>query len=68
MQVGEGSLRVELGPKDLVHSYRQTFCSSGLSPYDPNLYVKSTSDYIIILVVYVDDIIITGSEVDAIKK
>jgi len=36
------------------------------SPYDPNLYVKSTGYDIVILVIYVDDLVITGSEVDAI--
>jgi hypothetical protein len=36
------------------------------SPSDSNLYVKRVGNDIILLVVYVDDIIITGSEEDAI--
>ena len=36
------------------------------SPSDSNLYVKRVGNEIILLVVYVDDIIITGSEEDAI--
>lgn len=39
-----------------------------LSPSDPILYVKSIGNEIIILVIYVDDIIITGSEAHLIEE
>jgi hypothetical protein len=37
-------------------------------PFDSNLYVKSKNGDVVILVIYVDDIIITGSKVGAIAK
>ncbi|KAH9294714.1 hypothetical protein KI387_038302, partial [Taxus chinensis] len=41
------------------------------NPYDPNLYLKKKGGEIVIVVVYVDDLVITGSSVrmiDAMKK
>jgi hypothetical protein len=38
------------------------------SPSDPNLYVRSIHDDVVIIVVYVDDIIITRSEAGTIGK
>lgn len=38
------------------------------NPSDPNLYLKSNGNDIILLVLYVDDIIIKGNETHAIEK
>jgi len=38
------------------------------SPSDPNLYVKSIDSEIILLGIFVDDIIITGSEASGIER
>jgi hypothetical protein len=38
------------------------------SDYDPNLYIKEKGEEIIIMVVYVDDLIITGSSDDLIQE
>ena len=52
-------------PRDWYSKINEHFLKEGFtrSPYDPDLYVKYCNGDIIIVVLYVDDLIITGSKV-----
>ena len=57
-------------PRALFETFRGRLCTSGFtqSPYDPSLFLHTTFIGITVLLVYVDDIIITGTDDSMIKS
>ena len=51
-------------PRDWYHKIDTYFLNHGFKRciYDPNIYVKHVDDNIIVIVLYVDDLIITGKQ------
>jgi hypothetical protein len=70
LQTEEGSIWLEAGTWAWYIKIDRYLDEQGFqwSPSDSNLYVKSIGNDIILLVIYVDDIIITGSEASAIEQ
>ena len=56
-------------PRAWFKTFRGRLCTSGFtqSPYDPSLFLQITSTGVTVLLVYVDDIIITGTDDGMIK-
>ena len=51
-------------PRAWFETFRGRSCTSGFtqSPYDPSLFMHTTSTGVTVLLVYVDNIIITGTD------
>ena len=57
-------------PRAWFETFKSRLCKSGFtqSPYDPSLFLCHTSTGVTALLVYVDDIIITGTDNGMIKS
>ena len=65
MQIGEGIVWLEVGPRQWFEKISGYLISIGfqVSPADPSFFVRKSAHGMMVLVLYVDDLILIGDSV-----